>query len=88
MTLPKVARHETKKISIKRAPAPATPHSHHHHSFEDHLAVEEPMEIRIHDEPVAITMRTPGDDFALTAGFLFAEGLLHNSKEIGTLRYC
>ena len=46
------------------------------------------MEIRIHDEPVAITMRTPGDDFALTAGFLFAEGLLHNSKEIGTLRYC
>jgi FdhD protein len=86
MTLPKVAKHETRKISIKRAPT--QPHSHHHHSFEDHLAVEEPLEIRIHDEPVSITMRTPGDDFALAAGFLYSEGLLHNSKEIGTLRYC
>jgi len=86
MTLPKVAKHETRKISIKRAPA--QPHSHHHQQFEDHLAVEEPLEIRIHDEPVVITMRTPGDDFALAAGFLYSEGLLHNSKEIGTLRYC
>ncbi len=58
MTPPKVARHETKKITIKRALASSTPHSAHHHSFEDHLAVEEPMEIRIHDEPIAITMRT------------------------------
>ena len=55
MTLPKVAKHETKKISIKRAPATAQPHSAHHQSFEDHLAVEEPLEIRIHDEPVSIT---------------------------------
>jgi FdhD protein len=88
MTIHKVARHETKKITIKRAPAALSPQSAHHHSFEDHLAVEEPMEIRIHDESIAITMRTPGDDFALTAGFLYSEGLLHNSKEIGTLRYC
>src|SRR6516225_1381366 len=86
MSLPKVAKHETRKISIKREQQ--QPVSSHNHSFEDHLAVEEPLEIRIHDEPVAITMRTPGDDFALVAGFLFSEGLLHSSKEIGTLRYC
>ena len=88
MTLPRVAKHETRKISIKRHPAPSAPHSHHHVSFEDHLAVEEPLEIRIHDEAVAITMRTPGEDFALTAGFLFSEGLLHGPKDVGTLRYC
>src|SRR5215510_7615896 len=80
MTLPKVAKHETKKISIKRAPT--QPHSHHHQSFEDHLAVEEPLEIRIHDEPVSITMRTPGDDFALAAGFLYSEGLVHNRDDV------
>src|SRR5436190_23954717 len=88
MTLPKVAKHETRKISIKRALMPSQPHTTQHVSFEDHLAAEEPLEIRIHDEPVVITMRTPGDDFALAAGFLYSEGLLHNSKEVGTLRYC
>jgi FdhD protein len=78
----KTAKHETRKISIKRTPAPQ------HVSFEDHLAVEEPLEIRLHDEPVTITMRTPGDDFALAAGFLHSEGLLKDAKEIGTLRHC
>jgi FdhD protein len=86
MSLPKIAKHETRKISLKRAVAPHAPAANH--SFEDHLAVEEPLEIRIHDEPVAITMRTPGDDFALAAGFLFSEGLLKGPKEIGSLRYC
>ncbi len=90
MALPKITKHETRKISIRRdhaAPQPA-PQSPQHHSFEDHLAVEEPLEIRIHDEPVVVTMRTPGDDFALAAGFLYSEGLLHGAKEIGSLRYC
>jgi FdhD protein len=86
MSLPKIARHETRKISIRREAAAAQRPQHHH--FEDHLAVEEPLEIRIHDEPVAITMRTPGDDFALTAGFLYTEGILHAAREIGSLRYC
>ncbi len=84
MTLPKIAKHETRKISIKR-PHPAVPH---HVYFDDMLAVEEPLEIRIHDEPVSITMRTPGDDFALVAGFLHGEGLLKTAKEIGTIRHC
>ena len=88
MTLPKVAKHETRKISIKRAPAPTSPHSHHHSSFEDHLAVEEPLEISIHDEPVAITMRTPGDDFALAAGFLVSEGVLASAADVRSIVYC
>jgi FdhD protein len=90
MSLPKIAKHETRKISIKRGHAAEKAHAHPLpiSSFEDHLAVEEPLEIRIHDEPVTITMRTPGEDFALAAGFLHSEGLLHASKDIGSLRYC
>ncbi len=81
MTLPRVAKHETRKITIRPAAPPQ------HQSFEDHLAVEEPLEIRVNDEPVAVTMRTPGDDLALAAGFLFTEGLLHTPRDIGSLRF-
>ncbi len=42
----------------------------------DHLAVEEPLEIRLNGQPLAVVMRTPGDDFNLARGFLLAEGLL------------
>jgi FdhD protein len=44
----------------------------------DELAVEEPLEIRAGGHPVSVTMRTPGCDFELVAGFLLTEGLLHN----------
>src|SRR5262245_44706618 len=40
------------------------------------LSVEEPLQIRVDDRDVSITMRTPGNDFELAAGFLFSEGLL------------
>jgi FdhD protein len=43
---------------------------------QDFVAVEEPLEIRIGDRNVAITMRTPGNDAELAAGFLFTEGIL------------
>jgi FdhD protein len=81
MTLPRVTKHETRKISIRPSAPPQ------HQSFEDHLAVEEPLEIRVHGEAVAVTMRTPGDDFPLAAGFLFTEGMLHSPKDIGSLRH-
>ncbi len=42
----------------------------------DLLAVEEPLEIRIGGTPLTVTMRTPGDDIDLAAGFLFGEGLI------------
>ncbi len=43
---------------------------------QDELAVEEPLEIRVDDRPIAVTMRTPGDDEELAAGFLAGEGLI------------
>jgi FdhD protein len=54
----------------------------------DLLAVEEPLEIRVDDEPLTVTMRTPGDDIDLTAGFLFTEGLLGSLDEVHEIRMC
>ena len=42
----------------------------------DEVAVEEPLEIRVDGQPLAVTMRTPGHDEELVAGFLFGEGLI------------
>jgi FdhD protein len=42
----------------------------------DEVAVEEPLEIRVDGEPLAVTMRTPGHDVELVLGFLFGEGLI------------
>jgi FdhD protein len=49
---------------------------------QDLLAVEEPLQIRIGERNVAITMRTPGNDAELAAGFLFSEGILRNPGQI------
>ena len=45
-------------------------------SEQDLVAVEEPLQIRIGDRDVSITMRTPGNDAELAVGFLFTEGIL------------
>ncbi|MEO7960775.1 MAG: formate dehydrogenase accessory sulfurtransferase FdhD, partial [Ginsengibacter sp.] len=63
---------------------------------EDMLATEEPLEIRIvythEDEKVqksiSVTMRTPGSDFELAAGFLFTEGIIKNAEEILSIKHC
>ena len=49
---------------------------------EDMLAVEEPLEIRLGGESLSVTMRTPGDDVELAAGFLFSEGIISDFSEI------
>jgi FdhD protein len=49
---------------------------------DDVLAVEEPLEIRLGDRSLSITMRTPGNDFELAAGFLHSEGLIGNAGQI------
>src|ERR1700733_2194555 len=54
----------------------------------DLLAVEEPLEIRIDDVPLTVTMRTPGDDIDLTAGFLYTEGLLASLDDVTEIRMC
>jgi FdhD protein len=58
---------------------------------EDVLAVEEPLEIRIawegHEKNISVTMRTPGDDHDLAAGFLFTEGLIRSAAEIDSIRH-
>jgi FdhD protein len=48
----------------------------------DLLAVEEPLEIRLSGKTISITMRTPGHDLHLAAGFLFGEGLLESPQQI------
>ncbi|MDX3527172.1 formate dehydrogenase accessory sulfurtransferase FdhD [Streptomyces sp. ID05-39B] len=54
----------------------------------DTLVAEEPLEIRLNGKPLAITMRTPGDDFALAAGFLVSEGVLARGSDLQNIVYC
>ncbi|MEU0665001.1 formate dehydrogenase accessory sulfurtransferase FdhD [Streptomyces lavendulocolor] len=54
----------------------------------DTLVAEEPLEIRLGGRPLAITMRTPGDDFALAAGFLVSEGVLGSAGDVRNIVYC
>ena len=48
---------------------------------EDEVAVEEPLEIRVDGRPIAVTMRTPGNDEELALGFLHGEGLIDGPRE-------
>jgi FdhD protein len=49
----------------------------------DRVAIEEPLEIRVDGEPIAVTMRTPGDDEELALGFLLGEGLIDGPRPAG-----
>jgi len=49
---------------------------------EDLLAIEEALEIRVGSKSLSVTMRTPGHDFELAAGFLFAEGIVSSARQI------
>jgi FdhD protein len=54
--------------------------------FEDYLVGEEPLEIRIGTRPITVTMRTPGHDLELVAGFLLTESLITGVEDIASLR--
>lgn len=53
---------------------------------QDLVAVEEPLEIRLGGAPLVVTLRTPGHDAELAAGFLFAEGILQHRDELVAIR--
>src|SRR6266568_7258118 len=53
---------------------------------DDQLAVEEPLEIRLGGRRFTLTMRTPGHDEELAAGFLLAEGFINSHAELGEVR--
>jgi len=54
----------------------------------DTLAGEEPLELRVGGKSLAVTMRTPGADFDLAAGFLVSEGVISKNEELLAMRYC
>lgn len=56
-----------------------------HECVTDEVAIEEPLEIRIGGEPVATTMRTPGHDTELAAGFLVSEAILRSRSDLGAI---
>ena len=81
----RVTRVRLPQAAQPEAPAPVAP------AFtvrEDALAVEEPLEIRIDGRSWSVTMRTPGDDFDLVAGFLVGEAVVAERDDLVTMRYC
>lgn len=52
------------------------------------LAVEEPLEIRLGDEPFTLTMRTPGHDVELAHGLLRSEGVIRQASDVLAARFC
>jgi FdhD protein len=55
-------------------------------SVADSLAAEEPLEIRIGGAPLTVTMRTPGHDLELAAGFLLTEGIVESAEQLAEIR--
>lgn len=80
----------TTRVQLQRYEQDQVTHPH------DWVATEEPLEIRllhptsngIETNSVSITMRTPGHDFELAAGFLFSESILNQPKDLDTMAYC
>ena len=72
------ARRKVIRLTVGDAPA----------AREDALAVEEPLEIRVGGRSLAVTMRTPGHDFDLAAGFLVSEGVITRREHFRAARYC
>lgn len=60
---------------------------HRNHEESDFVAVEEPLEIRLSSQSISITMRTPGDDLNLAAGFLFTEGMIDDGAQIADISH-
>lgn len=79
MTSPRTTRAATRLV---RAPSAVRTEA------EDEVVVEEPLEIRVGDETLAVTMRTPGHDRELVMGFLLAEGIIRSAEDVSALAHC
>jgi FdhD protein len=80
---PMSLKKSTRAVAITRWDGPAAVDS-----CADEIAVEEPLEIRVGGQSVAVVMRTPGHDRELTAGFLITEGILHRIEDVLDMVYC
>src|SRR5271166_5620658 len=78
MSKPGMAERPVRRVQAGNLAAVAT----------DAVAIEEPLEIRVAGDALAITMRTPGADAQLAAGFLYAEGIIRSLDDLGTLSHC
>jgi len=56
--------------------------------IDDELAQEEPLEIRVRGNAISATMRTPGHDAELAAGFLLTEGIIHGQQDVLRIEHC
>ena len=70
-----------REVTRLRGGAPSAP-------AEDEVVAEEPLEIRVAGETLAVTMRTPGADRELAVGFLFAEGVIGSRDDVGRVAHC
>jgi FdhD protein len=77
-----VPMRDAKRVSVLKLKGHAI------NGVEDDVVVEEPLEIRVNNCSAGVTMRTPGHDFDLAAGFLWTECYISRLDEIGTIGYC
>jgi FdhD protein len=80
---PEGASHGTVRTELLRCSVGSTPQR-----ACDTIVAEEPLEIRVHGRSVTVTMRTPGHDRELAAGFLFSEGIIHATGDLVDIAPC
>jgi FdhD protein len=73
---------ETKSVDVEKVSGDAR------EAVRDDVVVEEPLEIRVSGETLAVTMRTPGHDRELVLGFLLAEGIIRSADDVSGLAHC
>ena len=84
-------QHPPSRLDSGLTRARITTHRHAGQQVETHddwVIVEEPLQIRVSGDPIAITMRTPGHDHELVAGYLVAEGWIRGPHDLGSVRHC
>jgi FdhD protein len=88
-SVPRVVRHSVLETSVDKISGQTS------HQVQDSVAIEEPLEIQLGYGPIdsrktksiSVTMRTPGDDVELAAGFLMTEGVVHDANDIEHIGY-